>query len=334
MSKMNVPVKKIALAAAFAVGISLLPPMSLAHGVVLDPFGAIYNSTVPVLNDVMPINTITNERIAYNLSEVAISLPWNTGESILVNSDEAQLSVKLPETTRSNKGELSRGMEHEFLSYDNGDGSASVPIVHSDSLQINTVISRTNAPVRYSYDFAGDVGDLLLLDDGSVSLVSLKGDFLGMIEKPWEVDATGKQVPTYYEVSGTILTQVVNHLGDRVAYPVVADPKVLWMFTGGGLGMHLVLNQTEVRAFSMAIVAAGGASAVVACLGVAKVPSAVSSVFKVLCAFGLGSVTISSINSAILSVGRLPLTSWCYAFPLFTVAGSKKAQAVNNSYCA
>ena len=43
---------------------------------------------------------------------------------------------------------------------------------------------------------------------------------------PWAKDANGQDVPTHYEIDGTIVTQIVEHKGDDVAYPVVADPKI------------------------------------------------------------------------------------------------------------
>jgi len=40
----------------------------------------------------------------------------------------------------------------------------------------------------------------------------------------WAIDADGDRMPTQYSVSGSTLTQTVDHTAPGVAYPVVADP--------------------------------------------------------------------------------------------------------------
>ncbi|MCP3805548.1 hypothetical protein NLX83_40420 [Allokutzneria sp. A3M-2-11 16] len=47
---------------------------------------------------------------------------------------------------------------------------------------------------------------------------------LGRVAPAWAVDAKGKRLATRYELTGTTLTQVLEHRG--AAYPVVADPVV------------------------------------------------------------------------------------------------------------
>ncbi|WP_282847829.1 DUF4258 domain-containing protein [Microbacterium oxydans] len=44
----------------------------------------------------------------------------------------------------------------------------------------------------------------------------------GCTDVPWAKDASGASVPTFYGITGSTLTQVVQHQG--AAYPVVADP--------------------------------------------------------------------------------------------------------------
>ena len=59
-----------------------------------------------------------------------------------------------------------------------------------------------------------------------------------MIAAPWAKDANGKNIPTSYEISGTMLTQKVDHAqGDDVTYPVVADPDVHWEWWGVAVKM-------------------------------------------------------------------------------------------------
>lgn len=47
-----------------------------------------------------------------------------------------------------------------------------------------------------------------------------------MIAPAWARDAAGRKIPTHFEVNGTTVSQVVEHRGVGVSYPVVADPSV------------------------------------------------------------------------------------------------------------
>ena len=44
------------------------------------------------------------------------------------------------------------------------------------------------------------------------------------MERPWARDANGAEVPTHYEITGTTLTQIIDHRMEPYAYPIVADP--------------------------------------------------------------------------------------------------------------
>ncbi len=47
-----------------------------------------------------------------------------------------------------------------------------------------------------------------------------------LVEAPWARDKSGRSVPTYFEISGTTLTQVVKHRGADFDYGIVADPSL------------------------------------------------------------------------------------------------------------
>jgi hypothetical protein len=51
---------------------------------------------------------------------------------------------------------------------------------------------------------------------------------IGAIDTPWAFDADGEAVPTFFEVTGTSLTQVVQHRDGDFAYGITADPNWLW----------------------------------------------------------------------------------------------------------
>lgn len=152
---------------------------------------------------------------------VKVVVPTNPRSGITLSRGGAVIGVSLPVADVASS--LARS-ELGLLTYDNGDGSHTVPIVGDDgSLQINTVIDSESAPRAYEYvlDFPDkvevqSVGDSLLFFDSQGSLVLF-------VVEPWAVDSAGKSVPTSYEVNGNVLIQTVEHDVNYV-YPVVADP--------------------------------------------------------------------------------------------------------------
>ena len=60
-------------------------------------------------------------------------------------------------------------------------------------------------------------------DDGSVVILGSTGEFIGGVAPDWAKDNLGNSVPTWYEVDGNTLVQIVDH-DKATEYPVVADP--------------------------------------------------------------------------------------------------------------
>lgn len=111
--------------------------------------------------------------------------------------------------------------------FDHNNGSQSIPVVKEDgSVQITTTISDANSPSRFVYQsFGGNVDSIEKLEDGTLVLKDSAGEFLAGVAPAWAKDATGSSVPTWYEVQGTNIIQVVDHTAKSdVKYPVVADP--------------------------------------------------------------------------------------------------------------
>lgn len=88
-------------------------------------------------------------------------------------------------------------------------------------------IDGPQAPEQYEFPMSGDVARLQKNDDGSVAAYDAEGVLVGGFPAPWARDANGADVPTYFEVDGTTLTQVIPHRGTDVAYGVTADP--IWL---------------------------------------------------------------------------------------------------------
>lgn len=72
---------------------------------------------------------------------------------------------------------------------------------------------------------------------------------MATIGSPWAVDANGQSVPTWYEVDGDTVTQVVDHVGMQAVYPVVADPE----YGKSWLNSYIWFNRAETKT-----IAAGG----------------------------------------------------------------------------
>lgn len=53
------------------------------------------------------------------------------------------------------------------------------------------------------------------------------GHVIAAIQKPWAVDANGKQVPVSLSVDGDVVTMTVDHRGGDYALPIVADPDLI-----------------------------------------------------------------------------------------------------------
>ncbi|MER7672281.1 hypothetical protein ABTY61_28005 [Kitasatospora sp. NPDC096128] len=82
---------------------------------------------------------------------------------------------------------------------------------------------------------------------------------MGQVDAPWAKDATGKSLPTHYNLNGTTLTQTVDTA--NAAFPVVADPKVTWGYVTG----TIYFNRGETR--SIALGGGLGATAIAAIPG-------------------------------------------------------------------
>lgn len=68
-------------------------------------------------------------------------------------------------------------------------------------------------------------------DGSTVLILDENGSFAAGFAPARAKDSNGVSVPTHYEVSGNTITQIVEHLNEDYAYPVIADP---W------LGVNLV----------------------------------------------------------------------------------------------
>lgn len=101
----------------------------------------------------------------------------------------------------------------------------------SDGGQLISIFAKNRGIERVRYEFPGR--ELQLFPNGAISVVDPTGDgaLVAVIKPPWAKDATGAPVNTWYEVSGTTLTQVVAP-SKATQYPVVADPTAVSTWYG------------------------------------------------------------------------------------------------------
>jgi hypothetical protein len=171
--------------------------------------------------------------------DASASLSPEASTGITTTSAGRSITIGLPSRARSVV--TATGM----AAFDNDDNSVVVPVLKTNgSVQVVTVSANANAPTRYAYPVILQKGQTLsLLPSGQVVLLDAVGNALGMMTAPWALDATGNPVPTRYEVTGNVVTQVVDLYAPGIVFPVVADPTFVWIW--GGYGYHF--NKAETK---------------------------------------------------------------------------------------
>lgn len=151
-----------------------------------------------------------------------IEVSETAADGVSISTGDGMTTIGLPFADKASPGSST---DHGTLTYENGNSTSSVVLVHeAGSLQIATVIDSSSAPTRYDYPInLPEASSLVPMDDGAAVVDDATGEVLGTFAAPWAKDATGKDVPTHYELNGQTLTQVVDH-DSSFSFPVVADP--------------------------------------------------------------------------------------------------------------
>ena len=107
------------------------------------------------------------------------------------------------------------------------------------------ILSSSHASEEVIYDMSVPAGTTVnLAADGGVNFTGPVNE-MSYLPPAWAKDATGKSIPSHYEVRGQQLVQVVQHAG--ATYPVVADPIIVvvipayyvWKIVRCGAGGYL-----------------------------------------------------------------------------------------------
>jgi hypothetical protein len=200
------------------------------------------NEVVPeVLDDGTVFNVESDAEVTTGDVEVVVPSDADDGISIEQPGDQS-LTIGLPFADDAEMAETDEG-----ITYDNGNGSSTVPLVKEDGVvQLITTIEGAAAPTEYAYDLDLEPGAVLFLTDtGGAEVRESDGLVIATVEAPWAYDANGAAVATHYEVVGDALVQVIAHDTAGVAYPVVADPKVSF-----GWAVYVRYSKSEVRSMT------------------------------------------------------------------------------------
>lgn len=218
----------VAFVASVALSIGLLgggPAMAVSKSD--DPMGAVEAATPSTANNAALVSTTNagENAIDATVAGADVVVPVDPASGIDLLTKSGSISVSLPYAGGADSAVVEKS---GVVSYDNQNGSTSVPVVTKDgSVQINTVIATPSAPTRYSYDLTIPDGGQIVAADEAYFIVNADGESAAFIEAPWAKDANGASVPTHYELDGTTLTQVVD-FSTTTAFPVVADPQFVW----------------------------------------------------------------------------------------------------------
>ncbi|WP_410675446.1 hypothetical protein [Amycolatopsis sp. cmx-4-68] len=130
------------------------------------------------------------------------------------------------------------------VAYDNGT-SNNVVAATPDGVAVLATLNSAAAPERYDYPLTLSPGQQIQgTDDGGFLVLGADGKTIALIVPPaWAKDAQQRPVPAHYELAGNTVTMVVAHHGDQVTYPVVADPR--FQFSWSGVTVYLNRNETK-----------------------------------------------------------------------------------------
>ncbi len=214
--------------------LALTATMVLLLNTIAGPAQADDASPMEVLETLTSASLLKNSPAESLLKDIH-SEPSTTGESsnripdrsskqlVLTTRTKETISVGLPFGHQDSAG---RKVYGNAMSFDNKNGSTTVVLPKTDgSVQVATIIDGISAPTSFSYPLSLPAGGRALVSSvGLVLILDSKDQYAAAVAPPWAVDAKGVKVPTRFELRGNRLVQSVDHLTNKVAYPVVADP--------------------------------------------------------------------------------------------------------------
>jgi hypothetical protein len=154
----------------------------------------------------------------------ALKIPSNPENPIQITSrNGSTIFVGLPFSKQAKMASL---VTDGAVAFDNQNGSVSTVLAKTDgSLQIATVLTTAKAPTDFTYQLTLPTGVKAAVEpNGGVEFLLGNSIYIGGVAPAWARDSRGATIPTHYVVSGSTLTQVIEHQSLQYAYPIVADP--------------------------------------------------------------------------------------------------------------
>lgn len=196
------------------------------------------------------------EKVAPNVGE--ISMPVQQGRaftvdngvdgdvSMPVSSEAGDVAVAAPEgdvtTSLPNEADTSDGVvaTDGTIVYTGEEGQTDVAVqAVDDSVRIQTILNGPEAPTTYTYEWSVPAdAEITTLESGAVFALNEEGSLIAGLAAPWAKDASGRDLPTHFEVSGSTVRQVIDTSEPGIQYPVVADP-----YLGIDLFAYVTRNQ-------------------------------------------------------------------------------------------
>lgn len=183
-----------------------------------------FSTETGVLRGVANVATdsVGAEAIQSHVNGVSVTIPTNPSHQVHIRGDNSPgFSIQLPFSENASSVEV---VDEGFVAFGNQNFSSTAAVLKQDgSLQILSIIESDAAPISYEYSFALPEGAKIIPSGRGLLIVNADG-LVAAVAPAWALDAKGQEVPTHYELSGTTITQVVDHRSVEYAYPVVADP--------------------------------------------------------------------------------------------------------------
>ncbi|MGV1006667.1 MAG: hypothetical protein ACOYEV_18295 [Candidatus Nanopelagicales bacterium] len=175
------------------------------------------------LGEPIDLTTSGADLIGTNAAGI-VAAPQDPTAPVVLGSDDA-IGVGLPDLEGLAAPQVAADGTVVYKSSE----SAQVAVQAFDQgVRFLAVIGSQAAPERYAFPIViPDGGGVALTETGSVDITDADGSVIATAPVPWAHDADGGRVPTHFEIKGTTLTQVVDHVGGGFSYPIVADP-ALW----------------------------------------------------------------------------------------------------------
>lgn len=159
-------------------------------------------------------------------SLTATKIPMDPSDGVSVGDVNYAVTIDLPVGLQSSNANIDDASK--TVVYENTGEATDIAVqaTADAGVRIMTVLSGPDAARSFDYPVTLPEGTTLQASsDGGAQVVTSDGLAVATFAPAWAKDANGDAVPTHYVISGSTLTQVVEHSGGT-AYPVVADPTV------------------------------------------------------------------------------------------------------------